>query len=578
METEHIKRPTNEIDKNRILSQASEAFDSMKKVLSELNPPETIYLSEQEENFYFELNCFVEKEIKNLQSIREHLKTNVEWDKLNIAFFGETNAGKSSTIESILSYFSAPTNGTSIGNGTKDFTKDVTYHNFRNNKKNIGLIDLPGIEGDEQGNLDDIDAILKKGITKAHLIFYVYGNNKKPEPATVQKIKKYLDEQAIVYSICNNRGKAGQYRRILKREGKVFLKESEVNQQSKEVLTDVLGPHYKGDLFINSLAAYLSTGNIEREDFKRDKESFLEVFKSDENLKKFSNLNSIINIIERNSQIVDSVILESNKKKLNHVLNEVVLSLGEFEKQNLSNSKIEVIKNEINEFFQNVFAEIRKSEKLCKNNIVNNIDFHFRKVEGKINELIDEGLNDENKVKYHLRITTYCLDQSIKKSIKKSKADCIKRIENHLKQLERHSSLKINNGFVNSGQVEYFELKGLSEMDISFGDLTDFGLALSGFIFGPWGGAISIAGWGISKLMGDGGKQKARNRISEELRSEKNKLKAKVKTQITQPQYKTLETNIFNRLESMRSIPDEMLEWKNKINNSRTRINQLIIE
>ena len=36
METEHIKRPTNEIDKNRILSQASEAFDSMKKVLSEL--------------------------------------------------------------------------------------------------------------------------------------------------------------------------------------------------------------------------------------------------------------------------------------------------------------------------------------------------------------------------------------------------------------------------------------------------------------------------------------------------------------------------------------------------------------
>ena len=115
-------------------------------------------------------------------------------------------------------------------------------------------------------------------------------------------------------------------------------------------------------------------------------------------------------------------------------------------------------------------------------------------------------------------------------------------------------------------------------MDISLDDLTDFGLALSGFLVGPWGGAISLAGWGISKLMGDGGKQKARNRISEELRSEKNKLKAKVKTQITQPQYKILETNIFNRLESMQNIPKEMLEWKKKINTSSTRINQLIIK
>ena len=102
----------------------------------------------------------------------------------------------------------------------------------------------------------------------------------------------------------------------MKREGKVFLKESEVNQQSKEVLTDVLGHHYKGDLFINSLAAYLSTGNIEREDFKRDKESFLDVFKSDENLKKFSNLNSIINIIKKNSQNVDKCILEVKYKEI----------------------------------------------------------------------------------------------------------------------------------------------------------------------------------------------------------------------------------------------------------------------
>ena len=320
--TEAINSSTTILDKNAILSQANEVFDSMKEVLIHLDPPESAYISHKEENFYCELNHFIEGEIDKLKKFRNHLKNYVEWSQLNVAFFGETNAGKSSTIESILSYFSAPTNGSTIGDGTKDFTKDVTYHNILYNEKHIGLIDLPGIEGDEQGNLDDIDNILKKGITKAHVVFYVYGNNKKPEPATVRKIQKYLDDQAIVFSVCNNRGKAGQYRRILKKDGKVELKKSEVNFQSEEMLADVLGTQYEGDIFINSLAAYLSVGSIKREDFKTDKTAFLEVFETNEKLQTFSNLNSVIEIIQEKSRSVEEVIFEANKKKLNHVLRE----------------------------------------------------------------------------------------------------------------------------------------------------------------------------------------------------------------------------------------------------------------
>ena len=329
-------------DKNEILSQADIAFDSMREVLSNLDPPKSAYISHKEENFYYELNYFIEAEIgKVKERFRNHLKNYVEWDQLNVAFFGETNAGKSSTIESTLSYFSEPTTGHTIGDGTKDFTKDVTYHNFKNKDKNIGLIDLPGIEGDEQGNLDDIDAILRRGITKGHVVFYVYGDNKKPEPATVKKIKKYLNEQAIVFSVCNNRGKAGQYRRILKREGKVSLKKSEVNIQSEELLSEVLGAQYQGDIFINSLAAYLSVGKIIREDFKNDKTAFLQVFDTEEGLEKFSNLKSIIDIIEEKSRNVEEVIFRANKKKLNHFLREVAFSLNDFEKRKISEDQVE---------------------------------------------------------------------------------------------------------------------------------------------------------------------------------------------------------------------------------------------
>lgn len=576
------KKNTKSLDKNEILSNANKAFESMKEVLLELEPPQSSYISAKEENFFYELNEFIEAQIKNIEDIKHHLKTNVEWDQLNIAFFGETNAGKSTTIESILSYFSKPTNGMTIGDGSKDFTKEVTYHNFEYNGKKIGLIDLPGIEGDEQGNLDDIDSILREGITKAHIVFYVYGNNKKPEPATVKKINKYLDEQAIVFSICNNRGKAGQYRRQLTKEGKVVLKSSEVNIQAKDVLAKVLGDQYQGDMFVHSLSAYLSIGKIEREDFKIDKNSFLEVFDTEEKLVSFSNLKSIIVEIKDKSENVEHVIFEANKKKLNHVLQEVALNLQGFQEREISEAKIEKISNEINDFLKSVKQEIKKSETQCKNSISNNIDRHFRILENKINKLIDEGDIDDIKVKGIIKGVTDDLEKGISKIYKDSNQFCIQRIESRLKQLERHSSLRIGIAFTKLGQINNFDLNGLRELDISFGDFAGFLLALSPFLIsGPPGwiyGGISIVGWSVAKLFGDGGKGKAKAKISDELRVEKNKLKDKFKNQIIKQQYSSFETKIFYRLKPMQKIPNEMLEWRNKINSSKNRINKLIIK
>ena len=62
-----------------------------------------------------------------------------------------------------------------------------------------------------------------------------------------------------------------------------------------------------------------------------------------------------------------------------------VKNLDAFEKQKISNSIINSIGEEINDFLSTVQLEIKKSETQCKNNIYHHIDTYFRILEKKDN-------------------------------------------------------------------------------------------------------------------------------------------------------------------------------------------------
>lgn len=132
------------------------------------------------------------------------------WDNLVIAFFGETNAGKSTIIETFRILFDdkrKKEDGLIVGDGRHDFTKTYEEYHLSIAGHPFTLIDVPGIEGNEAEFKD----VIKTALHKAHCVFYVQGHNKKPDRATAEKIKKYLGDWVKVYSIYNVRGSVGNY-------------------------------------------------------------------------------------------------------------------------------------------------------------------------------------------------------------------------------------------------------------------------------------------------------------------------------------------------------------------------------
>lgn len=240
------------------------------------------------------------------------------WDNLVIAFFGETNAGKSTIIETFRILFDdkrKKEDGLIVGDGRHDFTKTYDEYHLSIAGHPFTLIDVPGIEGNEAEFKD----VIKTALHKAHCVFYVQGHNKKPDRATAEKIKKYLGDWVKVYSIYNVRGGVSNYDEEEERETLitpgVLKTESLIQTEFKTILGDVYAGHVtlQGLLAMSAKASFSS----KREDLIRGQQKLLKYFGGSANkVLEFSQFKTLTTLVEQKSSNFMSEIIEANKQKL----------------------------------------------------------------------------------------------------------------------------------------------------------------------------------------------------------------------------------------------------------------------
>lgn len=316
----------------------------------------------------------------------EDYKSVAEFDTFTIAFYGETNAGKSTIIEAlriyfgegskqnerakfdkfckqykwyndgfwgkILAYFNPSlksnalnnlvysSDGTIIGDGRADFTRQSSTYHFSHNGVEFDVLDVPGIEGDEKAVIGEI----LKATKKAHCVFYITRNPQPPQKGdspngeskdtqpkgTIEKIKEHLGAQTEVYSIFNKSIKAPS-----------ALSDSIIQQSDENGLNDLdskmrdeLKEHYIGRKTLSALVAFCALGekmpNVELLDdsdlaqrakgFARTRDKFINAYSKDELLKKSLFLDFAKFVSDDLAQNIGEKIKKSNFNKAHQII------------------------------------------------------------------------------------------------------------------------------------------------------------------------------------------------------------------------------------------------------------------
>lgn len=415
-----ISKKEVSISKKNVLEkylQLEKFFDDFKSKIKKLdsNHPSTRELQEKFKAKLSEMIIACENE-------KDVVENKIEWDKLVIAFFGETNAGKSTIIDTFRILFDdnrkPNSDGLIVGDGSSDFTKDYNKYDLKINNKPFILIDVPGIEGKEE----DYKDCIKDALSQAHCVFYVNGHNKKPDSAIDSKIKKYLGDWVEVHSIYNIRGDVSHYEEEEERISLVNQDIAKIGLEITSAFKESLGDVYKGNLQVQALLAMCAKGNFpeERKSLRKSQEKLLRYFGSPEKILEFSNFSSIIDLVNNKTSNFIKEIIQANNQKILSIANraqneiqgllseesnniaEIKNQLATFKndvamifseaKKNLKSKSINIIKENINEFKKDAFSQISdnyENSHYCKSRIEEIAEKMQSELQNKTSELFD---------------------------------------------------------------------------------------------------------------------------------------------------------------------------------------------
>ncbi len=473
------------------------------------------------------------------------MKSSIEeavWDKLTIAFFGETNAGKSTIIETLRILYDKDkdrlTDGQIVGDGRSDFTQTYAEYNLEIDGMPLTLIDVPGIEGNEKLYTDGI----VKALRRAHIVFYVHGHNIKPNVATAEKIKKYLGDWVSVYSIYNVRGSASDYD---EEDERVDLYTEKVKEREELIVStfkEVLGEVYKGNVTLQALLAmcFCEDFSPERKDLIRKQENVRSIWKTGTPPMEFSRFSLLKDLILSKSKNYLEEIVKANEQKMRSMARRAETHLQEIVKT--QQDKTDSFKKSLIRFRRDVIKSFSSTTSVISSRMRAEIDKRMYHLTEVIDKIIDDKEKDKDvraqkAVKNEMKLLQNNLDRIPLSEIESLRAT----IEKEKLRLDAEYTKYITILGVNERiQCNITLNKAFKSLDISFSNCFDFATAvIGGAALGSMtapgvgtviGAVVFSASWGLRKLIfGDGGRSKAKEKAHQAISKGKKEILDKIR-------------------------------------------------
>lgn len=435
--------------------------------------------------------------------------------------------------------------GVIIGTGQADYTRDAQTYKLNINNKEVGLIDIPGIEGDEE----KFERIIEKALNKAHLVMYVTSDNKKPEEATLKKIKKYLKNDSEVYCLMNTKFFGvdifEDYNSFEEKAKDVYMKKAITAKTIEKSLVSIIGENYKKYILSNGLLAFCGyayddlleistiTDSEKKLQYSQQQKYLKEVQGECSRLVNASNIKDLYSVIEEHTSDFDANIIESNKRKILARLDVTIEVLEKYEKEILKirgtyKSRIDNLKSQTERIYNRFSNEIKNMPSIVTSIVTDKyLDLIYSEIEKRKGKIGEDFFQEwENKVKSSMESD---IRQECEIYMKKAKKDFEEAMTKAIKNFEY--DLKMDFKYSDIGEFEIDLGNVITELEVSLGSVLEIirskvvsfailGTAMGGQLGGIIGAVIGLF-YGSAKVVAISLIQSKETRI--------NKAKSKVK-------------------------------------------------
>ncbi|CNI73447.1 ATPase involved in DNA repair [Yersinia frederiksenii] len=377
--------------------------------------------------------------------------------------------------------------GQIIGDGRSDFTRKNTSFDFDLGGQSFSLIDVPGIEGDE----DIVGIPIEEAIRKAHAVFYVTRTARPPQTndgkdgskkGTLEKIKQHLGSQTEVWSIYNHPAKSPR------QLTSPLLNEDNYKSLAvmDEKLQAELKEQYYGSIVVSARPAYLALTEciIPGSKEAAEQRKFLERFGNTQTILSLSGITDFVTRLQttivgdyRNK--IECSNLNKAYKKLEESLSELKCFQNKFAilhkdiKQEVAsaNSRINVALEEFSASLSAVASKIRQTFR--------------RQVEEEIYDDIQRDISNDAFKRY----LKYALEQE-SENIKKDLKEMIEKETDTFSEKVREIIDRSSQHLKNIVQMQSNNIEIHSDFIININ--VDNGLKIGGLVASGIGGALGI--------------------------------------------------------------------------------------